>query len=136
MLQSLSDVRFQRYFRLIKAADYLDYFWSSREHMIRKETGEWIMQPPVWDIIKGRKMGDVNKLEGDTFGMFVKFERCAGMESVKERREEKEWLGVLVGEERLAEVFGSGAAVDVNGEDGAVGITGIAIAEEGENEVT
>eukprot|EP01104_Vermistella_antarctica_P020870 TRINITY_DN9122_c0_g1_i1.p1 TRINITY_DN9122_c0_g1~~TRINITY_DN9122_c0_g1_i1.p1 ORF type:complete len:284 (+),score=36.56 TRINITY_DN9122_c0_g1_i1:148-999(+) len=46
--------RYRSCFRVINGVDYLDWFSSSREHMIR-DSGEWAMPPPLWPIIQAKQ---------------------------------------------------------------------------------
>ncbi|KAF3928155.1 hypothetical protein AA313_de0204837 [Arthrobotrys entomopaga] len=91
--------RYKRYFRLISAKDYMEYFWSSRKHMKNLE-GNWRMPPPIWDVIKGIKA------ENETFEEYLDFKGCGEMSG--ELEEGREYLGVMVGEKRLWEIFGGG----------------------------
>ncbi|EPS40887.1 hypothetical protein H072_5240 [Dactylellina haptotyla CBS 200.50] len=104
MLRALKDDVYKRYFRLIPASTYLQYFSSSREHM-KNEDGTWKKAPPVWDLIEGEKS------EHETFGEYIDFGKCENLEEIIE--EDKEYLGTMVDEGKLWEVFGGGALLEV-----------------------
>ncbi|KAK6504185.1 Protein N-terminal glutamine amidohydrolase [Arthrobotrys conoides] len=101
---ALSRNIYNRYFRLVPANDYLDHFRSGRDHMKDNE-GYWRAEPPVWDVIMGAKA------TADSFDDYIDFGEC---ESRAEALEDgREYLGIIVGEERLWEVFGGGTRPDV-----------------------
>ncbi|RVD82710.1 uncharacterized protein DFL_007125 [Arthrobotrys flagrans] len=95
---------YSRYFRLVPASDYLERFRSGRDHMKDKE-GTWKAEPPVWDIIMG------TKATGDSFEDYIEFNGCESRTEVTENG--KEYLGIIVGEKRLWEIFGGGVPPDV-----------------------
>ncbi|KAF3179344.1 Protein N-terminal glutamine amidohydrolase [Orbilia oligospora] len=101
---ALSRDIYSRYFRLIPASDYLEYFKSGRDHMKDKE-GCWRAEPPVWDVIVG------SKATGDSFEDYIDFKECESRTEAPEY--EKEYLGIILGEKRLWEVFGGGMPPDV-----------------------
>ncbi|KAK6342860.1 Protein N-terminal glutamine amidohydrolase [Orbilia javanica] len=101
---ALSKDVYRRYFRLVSASDYLDHFKSGRDHMKDKD-GTWKADPPLWDLIVGAKA------DQDSFEDYINFEGCESRTEVIE--DEKEYLGVIVGEKRLWEVFGNGIPPDL-----------------------
>ncbi|KAK6336370.1 Protein N-terminal glutamine amidohydrolase [Orbilia brochopaga] len=98
MVQALNQEKFRRYFRLVPASVYLDYFCSERGHM-KNEDGSWKAVPPPWPVIKG------SKTEKETFVEYIDFKEC---EEVKKGDEGKEHLGVFVSEETLWDMFHGG----------------------------
>ncbi|KAF3909099.1 hypothetical protein ABW21_db0205007 [Orbilia brochopaga] len=98
MTQALKQEKFRRYFRLVPASVYLDYFCSERGHM-KNDDGSWKMVPPPWPVIKG------SKTETATFAEYINFKEC---EETTKGEEGKEYLGVTVSEDTLWDIFSGG----------------------------
>ncbi|KAJ6257722.1 LOW QUALITY PROTEIN: hypothetical protein Dda_7510 [Drechslerella dactyloides] len=97
MVQTLEQDKFRRYFRLVPAGVFLNYFCSGRGHM-KNHDGSWKMPPPEWPEIKS------GKAVQDTFAEYIDFKDCEGMEG----GDLGEYLGVIVSEETLWDVFDGG----------------------------
>ncbi|KAF3938487.1 hypothetical protein ABW19_dt0205249 [Dactylella cylindrospora] len=105
MLEALDQDRFKRFFRLVPAELYLQHFSSSREHM-KDHLGNWNKPLPEWEIINlGKK---------ETFKEYIDFTGCQGSERKVEKG--REYLGIIVGERGLWDVFGDGGRIP-NSED-------------------
>ncbi|KAK6532949.1 Protein N-terminal glutamine amidohydrolase [Arthrobotrys megalospora] len=104
LMMALSQEKYSRYFRLVSASDYLEHFWSGRDHM-KDEEGAWRAEPPGWEVIVGVKATK------ESFEDYINFEGCESQTEIPQGG--KEYLGVIVGENRLWEVFGGGMTPDV-----------------------
>ncbi|KAK6505568.1 Protein N-terminal glutamine amidohydrolase [Arthrobotrys musiformis] len=115
---ALSKDIYGRYFRLVPAGDYLGHFRSGRDHM-KDEGGAWKAEPPQWDVIMG------TKADKDSFEDYIDFEGCESRTEALEAG--KGYLGVIVGQKRLWEIFGGGPLPDVE----LLGIVTRAVPEDG-----
>ncbi|KAK6338243.1 hypothetical protein TWF730_002315 [Orbilia blumenaviensis] len=104
LVMALSQDKYGRYFRLVPANDYLEHFWSGRDHMKDTE-GAWIATPPEWDVIIG------SKASKESFEDYINFKNCENQTETTQGG--REHLGVIVGEQRLWGLFGGGVPPDV-----------------------